>query len=326
MQPVVLSATLVGQKEPFIEKRSRPGGFKSTKADMNMQRILFSIILGCVLSPVLAQGVRRAECFPVEKLPPELRAKSEALLLKALDTEALYTIVGGLKPMSSGVASFQFSVVNPDLKKIEETRQMLATWRCGDTLYADVHHFAKTFVDPKTKDEMRFAEGVIFNRTAAAAALTRRPEFFAPYGLTASAHPLEILMAIEYSAPGPRWRGQGYLFGFPDYAVDFFVNAGTEQEKTGQFVKRDFYSIPVFSGGERRFVWAVPAGHQERDEDRAIKQKAEQILAEYKLRRARFIGTGKPGVIHLLRDWFDDGRGVCSLTNAQFGVKTKAAH
>ena len=249
-----------------------------------------------------------------------------AILLKALDSEALYTFVGALKPMSSGFASFKLLVAKPDLKEIAETRQMLAVWRCGEEVYADVHHFAKTFVDPKTKDEMRFAEGVIFNRASASAAITRHPEFFAPYWLTPNAHPLETLMAIEYSAPSPRWRGQGYLFGLLDYAVDFFVQAGEEQEKTGQFVKRDFYSVPVFSGNEHRLVWAVPVGHQERDEDRAIKQKAEQILAEYKLRRARYIGAGKPGVIHLLRDWFDDGRGVCSLKNAQFRVKTKAAH
>jgi hypothetical protein len=51
-------------------------------------------------------------------------------------------------------------------------------------------------------------------------------------------------MAIEYSQSGPRWRGYGYLFGFPLYAVDFFVNAGESEKQTGKFVERDFLSIP----------------------------------------------------------------------------------
>lgn len=94
---------------------------------------------------------------------------------------------------------------------------------------------------------------------------------------------------------------------------------GEEQEKTGQFVKREFYSIPTFVAAERRFVWAVPVGHQERDEDRALKQKAALILAEYKRRRARYIGSGKPGIVNLLRDWFVDRRGFCASSNIRFG-------
>ncbi|MCI0561613.1 MAG: hypothetical protein MN733_24250, partial [Nitrososphaera sp.] len=92
-------------------------------------------------------GVPRCECFPTERLPANLRAKSEALLLKALDSEALYTIIGGLKPMSSGFASFKFSVERPDLAQIEETRRLLSVWRCGDNLYADVQHFAAIYDD-----------------------------------------------------------------------------------------------------------------------------------------------------------------------------------
>ena len=51
-------------------------------------------------------GVPRAECFPAANLPAELRAKSEEMLLRALDNEALYTLVGGLKPMSTVGSTF----------------------------------------------------------------------------------------------------------------------------------------------------------------------------------------------------------------------------
>lgn len=273
---------------------------------------------------VLAGGVPRAQCFATEKLPPALRTKSEELLLKALDSEALYTLVGGLKPLSSGVASFKFSVKQPDLQEIEATRQALSAWRCGDEVFADVRHFAQTYEDSKTKELTRAAEAVVLNLPALAATLSNYADYFSPYGLTPHAHPLEVLMAIEYSQPGSRWRGYGYLFGFPAYAVDFFVKAGEAEKQTGKFVERDFLSIPTFGAEKHHFVWAVPKGYVEQDEDRALRARAAEILAAYRERRARFIGAGKAGVSELLRDWFDDGTGFCQPSNA-LKPKAKAA-
>ncbi len=278
-----------------------------------MNHILHKLLLPIICffticSP--AAGAPRCECFPTERLPADLRAKSEALLLKALDSEALYTIIGGLKPMSSGFASFKFSVEKPDLAQIEETRRMLSAWRCGDRLYADVQHFAATYDDEKTREKIRFAEAFVINRQALAGKIGQYSDFFAPYGITSSAHPMEVLMTIEHSHQSHRWRGLGYLFGFPLYAVDFFVAAGEGEQRTGKFVERDFYSIPTFAATERHFVWAVPKGHEEREEDHAMKDRAALILAEYQKRRARYVGPGKRGVIKMLRDWLNDG-GVC---------------
>jgi hypothetical protein len=273
----------------------------------NLHRLLFLIIcLFAVHSP--AAWASPCECFPTERLPADLRAKSEALLLKALDSEALYTIIGGLKPMSSGIASFKFSVDKPDLAQIEEARKLLSVWRCGEELYADVQHFAAIYDDEKTKEKIRFADAIVFNRPALAGKIGQFPDFFTPYGITPNAHPMEVLTTIEYSRPNIRWRGYGYLFGFPLYAVDFFVTAGEEEQRTGKFVEREFYSIPVFVAEKRHFVWAVPKGHDEREEDRAIKSRAALILAEYQKRRARYIGPGKKGVVKMLRDWLNDGR------------------
>jgi hypothetical protein len=271
-----------------------------------MNRILRELLLPIICLLTLhppAAGAARCECFPTEHLPADLRAKSEALLLKALDSEALYTIVGGLKPMSSGFAPFKFTVEKPDLAPIEEMRRLLSVWRCGDQLYADVQHFAAIYDDEKTKEKTRFAEAVVFNRPALAGKIGQYSEYFAPYGITQNAHPMEVLMTIEHSQQSHRWRGLGYLFGFPLYAVDFFVAAGEEERRTGKFAERDFYSIPTFVAAERRFVWAVPKGHEEQEEDRAIKSRAAMILAEYQKRRARYIGPGKRGVVKMLRDW-----------------------
>jgi hypothetical protein len=316
--------------------------------------ISFLIALFCLaVTPALAQmGVSRSECFPFERLAPEQRQKAEELLLKALDGEALYTIVGGLKPMSSGFVSFQVQTrlprqpeteaekisqllsgkkteeLNEDekrrlnqakqtlerrdaLDKLEETRAILEKWRCGDELFASVQHFARPF------DGKRFSEAVVFSRPRLRQMLTEKAEFFSRWGITQSSHPLDALYAVEHDATGARFGGYGYLFGYPDYAVRFFVAAADEEELTGKFVERDFYSIPTFGRERNSFVYAVPKGHAENETDKLLRARAEKIFAEYKRRRAEYIGDGKKGVVAMLRDWFCDAKGNCSPGKAK---------
>lgn len=258
----------------------------------------------------------RAECFQFESLPTEKRLRAEALLIKALDSEALYTIVGGIKPMSSGFVKFNFHIREPrqdegykqhaaTLASISETREMLSFWRCGGEVFAEVQHFSRVF------EGKRFAEGVVFNSAALRRMLIERSSFFSRWGITPESHPLTVLYAVENADATPRFAGYGYLFGYPEYAIRFFVEAANQEEFTGRFIERDFYSIATFADKTNRFVYAVPMGHKERKEDTELKRRAQKILAEYKSRRARFIGEGKPGAAELLRDWFCDEAGRC---------------
>lgn len=283
---------------------------------------------------------QRSECFPFEKLSPEKRKTAEELLLKAIDSEALYTIVGGMKPMSNGFASAEFSVREirgisetealdlvkkypneeakkgiseaekrklslaesflkrqNSLRKIDETREILGHFRCGDNIFADIQHYAKTF------EGKRFTDSVIFNRTSLKKMLKEKSDFFVRFGVTENSHPLQVLYAVEYDETGARFGGYGYLFGYPDYAVKFFVQAADEEEFTGKFVERDFYSIPTFSNPTNRFVYAVPKGHVENETDKELKAKALKVFEEYKKRRDQYIGDGKKGVVEMMRDW-----------------------
>jgi hypothetical protein len=228
------------------------------------------------------------QCFPETELPLELRERAAELLLKALDGEALYTFVGDLKPMSSGFFSLSFPAANPPaetLALLDETRQLISAWRCGEAYYAGLHHFAQQF------EGKRYVDGLVIRRSRLEDLLVARSGFFA-----------------------------GYLFGYPDHAVDFFVDAARSQEETGQFVKREFRRIPTFRAVDDRspFVYAVPVGHVRNEADRRIEDQAAAILAAYRERRARYIGPGRPGVFRLMRDWFDDGRGQCSPANARW--------
>lgn len=267
-------------------------------------RILFLVALATAL---WGQSVPRAACFPVEELSTTDRAKAEALFLKILDSEGLYTVIGGVKPMSSGFVSARGLADAKRFPEAEETQRLLAYFRCGEEIWATMHHFAKTF--PKGKDGPleRYFEGAVFHRSAVRRLVAAQDIFFASLGLTVETHPLETLMTIEFAEASSRFRGLGLLYGYPEYAVNFFVQASEEQTRTGQFVVRDFVGSPTFARAERGVVYAVPKGHQESEIDTRLRGRFTKILEEYRSRREKFVGEGKPGVVALLRDWFCQG-------------------
>ena len=45
---------------------------------------------------------------------------------------------------------------------------------------------------------------------------------------------------------------------------------------------REFVHVPTASAETGRFTWAVPIGHTERAEDRAIRSRAARILSAYR--------------------------------------------
>ena len=313
---------------------------------------LLSLSLFVFSTALHAQTGARAECFPFEKLSFEQRAAAEELLLKALDGEALYTIVGGLKPMSSGFQSVQLPVqlprvtdaeagailgelagknpeeLNPDekrrlgqakqaderrkaLEKVAATRAIFEHWRCGnDEIFADVHHYAQTY------EGKRYLDTIVFSRSSLRQVIGAKANFFSRWGITVNSHPLEVLYAVEHDETNARFGGYGFLFGYPDYAVEFFVKASDEEKFSGKFVERDFISLPTVAG-ENRFVYVVAKGHAQNETDKTLRAKAERIFNEYTRRRAEYIGTGKKGVVEMLRDWFCTSANQCSPAAAK---------
>jgi hypothetical protein len=138
-------------------------------------------------------------------------------------------------------------------------------------------------------------------------------DLFAFWGVTPESHPIEVVMAFEVDATPRRSLAYGSLFGYPKHAVDFFVSAERQQRATQEFVQRDFFHVPVFSGSKNQFVYAVPKGSSETPADRALKARCAPILAKYKKLREKYFGPGRPGPHVLLRDWFDQGNGLCRV-------------
>jgi hypothetical protein len=274
----------------------------------------------------IAQPVPRSLCFPVENLPAGLRAKSDALLLRVLDSEALYTIIGGLKPMSGGTPAVNVRLDRLDLAEATEIRQIMESWSCGDGVRFTLHHYARLL--GSSTPPTRSLAGVVFNRAAMARIIDRHREFFGNLGLTPNADPVEALMAVEYNETSDRYRGYGLLFGYPEQAVKFFVaNTLIPQTRNPDpnvpvatvpvpATPRKFINIPTYARDTGAFVYAVAPDHTEDAADRELRDRAKPILDSYKRRRTLYAGEGKPGAAALLRDWFCRGEANCQPSNA----------
>ncbi len=255
----------------------------------------------------------QSACFHVDSLPASVRTLADRVLLESGDGEALYTLAGGLKPLSSG-RSFSYAIA-PSLQRdrvdsLELLRRATNALTCGE-VGAFVHMFTAVQTRPDSTRH-RAGEVVVFHRASVAAAVARNAQFFAALGITPSANVREVLSAVENAPRAARWRGYGLLFGYPDHAVDFFVRAGIEGDSTGTFVPRDFLRIETFSKfpAERgqpptvsSFVYAVPKGAGETEADRQLREAAAPVFARYLGERERYVNADSSGSIALWRRW-----------------------
>lgn len=257
------------------------------------------------------EAVPRSDCFPLEALEPEVGELSKRLLLEALDREALYTFFGPLKPVSEGFWNTRFRIEPLDVSELQRVQQALAAWRCGEIYQAD------TMVFEQLTEGQRYVSAWVAHRPMLQQTIERKTALFGALGVFPNENPEVVLLSIERSqSRDERWGGFGALFGYPDYAVDFFVMAGKHQATTGEFVERDFRAIPTFESKSGRFVYAVPKLSKEQEVDRAMQERARPILDKYMHLRQEYIGDNKPGVVMLIRDWMDDGSGFCHPEHA----------
>jgi hypothetical protein len=306
---------------------------------------------------------RAADCFPFESLPDPLRERAEQLLLRGLDSEALYTIAADIKPMSSGfeltAARFYnkrgvyilgliifitvpailkwrydwrsywkllitavgcslmifglFRVALLPQRNADELEQIMRTWKCGGEIVGRLHRFKSPF--DGTPQMMAYA----FNIPLMAKTITEHADLFAPLNVSPSSAAIDIISALQRKDRSTMHRGFGLLYGYPEDAINFFVDAEKQRQATGEFIKRDFVSLPTFDmfQGEYRFVYAVLKGAGRTKADYALAARVQPVFDEYLKRRARHIHDDSgAGVLSLVREWFDDGTGNVRPSNA----------
>ena len=293
----------MARERPLVRKPWRAGRGQADSGAMNRARqclpaslLALVLLAGCASREARLPVQPAAACFAVHGLTDTERALNESLLLKALDSEALYTLLSDLKPVSSGFERREIVLAAPDPAEVDRLRRVLATWQCDGDLVAGVQAFTRVY------DGKRTLHAWVGRRAAVARVMGRQPRFFTALGLTPATPVGETLLTIEVADAATRFRGYGWLFGYPDAAVDFFVEAAASQERTGTLVPRDFRSMPTFSHPTSQFVWARPKGAEDSEAELAIERQAREVLERYRALRARFIGEGKAGAVALMRD------------------------
>jgi len=222
---------------------------------------------------------------------------ADAIAQRMLDCEALYTITGGLKPVSEGFWRARFPEDQDTSPEVDDARAVLKILPLGPDLEAGVYVFTTPF------GGKRSASAFVAHKPALRALIERRADVFEPLGITTATPPQKVMEAIDRAPRSTRWRGYGLVFGYPEYAVEFFVAAGEEQAENGTFVKRDFLNLPTFASDRGRFVYAVPKGHVERDEDRKLNVMTVEIFTRYRAWRTVYLEGQKLGAVELLRVW-----------------------
>jgi hypothetical protein len=180
---------------------------------------------------------------------------------------------------------------------VDQARKKLASLPLGSDIEAGVFVFAAPF------DGKKYASAYVVHKASLRALVIRRNDVFGPLGITADTAPQQVMEKIDRGPRAGRWRAFGLVFGYPEYAVEFFVAAGEEQVRTKQTVSRDFIRLPTFASDGGRFVYAVPKGHVERTEDRQLKSTTGDILSRYRAWRAVYLDDRKLGAVELLKNW-----------------------
>ncbi|NGM64397.1 hypothetical protein [Sphingobacterium sp. SGR-19] len=224
---------------------------------------------------------------------------ADSILQVGLDNEALFTLLADIKPMSS-LVSFSFPIANTDSTKLLEGNILepdsagayLAEIACIQRAVNSINldGLDVVFVPYAAAYGKNRSLQVSVVRTALLdSLLDAQQAFFGQFGITRGANPAMVVTANEYGKKYDRLRGYGYLFGYPDYAVDFFVEAFHTADTSGKHVERDFFRMPTFSSEEGNFVYAVPKGHRIGQLDSLIDNRATNLLEEYKRWRPRYL-------------------------------------
>ncbi len=235
-------------------------------------------------------------------LSPEIVFLLDSMLQEGLDHEALYTLLGRIKPMSS-VATFTFPLANADtaakrsatvldarrhrpyLDSLRRIQRALNALRIPDIKFVMVPYKA-------TYDDRRIMQVSAVRISLLDSVLKTQERFFGQFGLVPGADPDVVVNTIEYEDRYERLRGYGYLFGYPPYAVDFFVEAFHRSDTSGQHVERDFFQIPVHAREDGHFVYAIPKGHcPTADVDSVLYHRAASVLQAYREARPKYLNA-----------------------------------
>lgn len=249
----------------------------------------------------------------IETLSPTELSMANELLTYGLEHEALYTLLDSLKPMSSlgSVLSYPLAkkswmndgyrqVVNPEADSIQVALKELDSWHriTKELSNEQLQFLVVPFRQPW--DEKRHLQILVCRKDQFQKTLQKEAVFFGQWGFTPNADPATVLTAIEFESKNDRYRAYGYLFGYPEHAVDFFVEASITGEASGEFVTRDFFHMPVAAGDKGYFTYATPKGYIPDRSDSVIYNRARATLERYNELKGQHQKNGQLNALKLL--------------------------
>jgi hypothetical protein len=212
---------------------------------------------------------------------------ADSLLSWALDHEALYTLCDTLKPMSS-VRMYRLPLLSPEQTTRDSAQQILKQlYTVAKALQTKKLSFV---VNPFERNDSIYKniECYVIRHERLQQLIKEKQAFYNKLGIAPNTAPEALLAITEYEQKYTRWQSYGYLFGYPEHAVQFFVEAGKQQDSTGKFVQRDFIHIPVAVANSGYFTYAVPKGYMLTAIDSSIQQSAAVTLNKYQLFKKQY--------------------------------------
>lgn len=288
-----------------------------------MKKLIFPLLLvftfSCASTRDLGQGVN--DFWNLSSLTTEERKMANELLAYGLEHEALYTLLDTLKPISSLGYSLSYPLAKDSLMKdgdkavvqigtdsIDKALHELEQW---NNITSALSNEQLTFLLIPYKmpwNGDRNLQLLVVRNDIFSDLLSQKAEFFGQWGFTQNADPSTVLTAVEFESRNDRFRAYGYLFGYPEHAVDFFVEASISEEETGEFVTRNFFSMPVAVGKTGYFTYATPKGYEPDERDSSIYYAAESTLGKYiELKESYTEEKGKLNAIRLISDYWQKG-------------------
>lgn len=217
---------------------------------------------------------------------------ADSLAKAILEKEGLYTVMGGLKPMSTAIQfELEIDSITQNYLDGEMANTRLQNLRNAlDLMETDVIGFA-IIPFKQIYGDKRVFQVLIYHNSSVREKIRSNSEFYLKRGILPNTPIAQVLTVTEFDVALPRFRSYGYLFGYPAHAVDFFVESADHQEKTEEFVKRDFFQIPVSSREDGHFVYAVPKGYEPASIDLELKNQALELLERYRQEKSKLMSS-----------------------------------
>lgn len=169
-----------------------------------------------------------AQQATLSPLSPADRVLADSLLAQALDHEGLYTMLTDLKPIST-VRHFSLPVAK-DSTMPDGHRQVVQQVALLDSLaryqrvlpYLGTEEYRFALVPfRQVYDQERTWQIVVYRPALLDRLMAEKSDFFGQWGFVKGTTPEVLLTVTEFEAKHDRYRAYGYLFGYPDHAVDF---------------------------------------------------------------------------------------------------------